>query len=207
MTVTSEIHQSVPDDLVGPREVATVTTTYLEMRARPSAPLAPPPPAVEIVRAVKPTVRFYRYLYDSVGLPWHWYDRRRMPAPELAAILADDRVEVHVLYREGVPAGYTELDRRGPRVTGPGGAAGTAAPAAEVELAYFGLVPEAIGHKLGPWLLAWSIHEAWRPADVARVWVHTCTLDHPAALRTYLAAGFTKYGEAVHRQTILAPSR
>ena len=188
----SDVHQSVPDDLPGPREVVTVTTTYLEMRARPSAALAPPPPGVQVVRAVRPSVRFYRYLYDAVGLPWHWYDRRRMAAAELAAILDDDRVEVHVVYRDGVPAGYTELDRRGP---------------GEVELAYFGLLPEAIGMKLGPWLLAWSIHEAWRPAGVARVWVHTCTLDHPAALRTYLGAGFTKYGEDVHRQTILAPAR
>jgi GNAT superfamily N-acetyltransferase len=183
------VHQSVPDDLPGPREVVEVVTTYLEMRARPSAPLAPPAPGVTVVRAVKPSVRFYRYLYDSVGAPWHWYDRRRMPAAELAAILDDDRVEVHVAYQGGVPAGYTELDRRA---------------SGEVELAYFGLVPEAIGHKLGPWLLAWSIHEAWRPTGVSRVWVHTCTLDHPAALRTYLAAGFTKYGDDRHRQTVLA---
>ncbi|HTJ44119.1 MAG TPA: GNAT family N-acetyltransferase [Kofleriaceae bacterium] len=188
MTAAPEVHDAVPAELTGPRRIVDVTTTYLEMRARPTAPLSPPPPGVQVVRAIAPTVRFYRYLYDSVGLPWAWYDRRRMDQAELAAILADERVEVHVVWKDGVPAGYTELDRR---------------VAGEVELAYFGLVPEAIGHKIGPWLLAWSIHEAWRRDGVTRVWVHTCTLDHPSALRTYLAAGFTKYGEDSHRQTVL----
>jgi hypothetical protein len=184
-----DLPDSVPADVPGPRKVVEVTTTYLEMRARPTTPLGPPPRAgVQVVRAVKPGARFYRYLYDAVGVPWHWYDRRRITAAELAAIVDDDRVHVHVLWRDGVPVGYAELDRR---------------TAGQVELAYFGLVPEAIGGKLGPWLLAWSIHEAWRPADVTRVWVHTCTLDHPAALRTYLEAGFTKYGEDRHRQTVL----
>jgi len=186
--MSDDIPDSVPADVPGRRVVVEVVTTYLEMHARPTAPLAPPPPSVQVIRARRPTTRFYRYLYDSVGSPWHWYDRRRMPAAELAAILTDDAVEVHVLHVDGVPFGYTELDRRTPD---------------QVELAYFGLLPEAIGQKLGPWLLAWSIHEAWRPDSVRRVWVHTCSLDHPAALRTYLAAGFTKYGEDRHTQTIL----
>ena len=183
-----DVADCVPADLPGPRAVVEVTTTYLEMHAPPATPLGPPPPGAQVVRAVRPSVRFYRYLYDAVGAPWHWYDRRRMPQDELAAILRDDRVEVHVLWKDGEPAGYAELDRR---------------TDAQVELAYFGIMPDAIGQKLGPWLLAWAIREAWRPAGVARVWVHTCTLDHPAALRTYLAAGFTSYGDGVHRQTIL----
>ncbi len=187
-----DVADAVPADLPGTREIVEVVTTYLEMHARPASPLAPPPAGVQVVHARRPSVRFYRYLYDGVGGPWHWYDRRRMPASELAAILDDDRVEVHVLWKDGVPAGYTELDRR---------------TAGQVELAYFGLLPEAIGGKLGPWLLAWSLHEAWRPEDVRRVWVHTCSLDHAAALRTYLAAGFTTYGEDRHRQTILVLAR
>jgi GNAT superfamily N-acetyltransferase len=188
--IDDDLPDAVPADVPGPRAIVEVVTTYLEMHARPTAPLAPPPEGVQVVRARRPTPRFYRYLYDGVGSPWHWYDRRRMPTAELAAILDDDAVEVHVLWKDGVPAGYTELDRRRP---------------GQVELAYFGLLPEAIGQRLGPWLLAWSLHEAWRPTDVRRVWVHTCTLDHPAALRTYLAAGFTTYGDERHRQTILAP--
>ena len=187
--IPGEIADAVPADLPGPRRVVEVVTHWLEMPARPAAlAVAAPPDGVQIVRAHRSSPRFYRYLYDGVGDPWHWYDRRRMSHDELAAILDDDRVEVHVLWDRGVPAGYAELDRRVP---------------GEVELAYFGLFPEAIGRKLGPWLLRWAIAEAWRPADVTRVWVHTCTLDHPAALAVYLAAGFAKRQETRHRQTIL----
>ncbi len=185
-----DVHDAVPADLAGPRAIVEVVTHYLEMRAAPPAAIAPRPD-VTVVRATHPSARFYRYLYDGVGGPWHWYDRRRLPAEELAAILADPGVEVHVLYRDGEPIGYAELDRRVAR---------------EVELAYFGLMPEAIGQKLGPWLLGWAIDTAWRAPTVDRVWVHTCSLDHRSALRAYLAAGFVAYGEARHRQTILAPA-
>jgi len=188
MMADPDVIDAVPADLPGPRQVVEVTTHCLEMRARPAAAVLPPPPGVAIVRAA-PSVRFYRYLYDAVGAPWHWYDRRRMPAAELAAILDDPGTEVHVLWERGVPVGYAELDRT---------------VAGEAQLAYFGLVPEAIGRGLGPWLLRWAIAEAWRPPEVARVWVHTCTLDHPRALDVYLAAGFAQYDEARHRQTILA---
>ena len=183
-----DVLDAVPRDVRGRRRVVEVVTQYLEMKARPTTPLAPPPPGVSVVRAIRPGARFYRYLYDAVGEPWQWWDRRRMSAAELAAIVDDDRVEVHVLWQEGVPAGYAELDRRNP---------------ASVELAYFGLVPEAIGQKLGPWFLQWAIHEAWRPAPVRRVWVHTCDLDHPSAVATYQGAGFTLYDEQRHKQTVL----
>jgi GNAT superfamily N-acetyltransferase len=178
---------AVPPELPGPRVVAEVTTHYLEMRAAPALEVGPPPPGCAVVRAA-PDYRFYRYLYDGVGGPWHWYARRVMPRAELTAILADPGVEVFVLWQDGVPAGYTELDRR---------------VAGEVELAYFGLFPEAVGRGLGPWLLRWSIAQAWSPG-VHRVWVHTCSLDHPSALSVYLKAGFAKTGESRHKQTILA---
>jgi GNAT superfamily N-acetyltransferase len=77
---------------------------------------------------------------------------------------------------EGVPAGYAELDGR---VEG------------EIELAYFGLVPDFIGQRLGPWLLDWAVRRAWIGAR--RVWVHTCTLDHPGALAMYERAGFVRF--------------
>ncbi len=179
---------SVPAELPGLRRAVEVVTHYLEMHAPPTRAVGEPPPGVGVVRAVRPSVRFYRFLYDGVGGPWHWYARRVMPPAELAALLADPGVEVSVLWQDGVPVGYTELDRRG---------------AAEVELAYFGLFPEQVGRGLGSWLLRWSIAEAWRGDAVRRVWVHTCSLDHASALPVYLAAGFAKYDESRHRQTIL----
>ena len=141
-----------------------VTVTYLEMTS-PDQRSAPPRWAepVTVERAERPTVSFYRYLYDTVGADWDWYERRRLSDEALAGIVHDDAVEVFVLYVRGVPAGYVELDRR---------------VDAEVEIAYFGLMPDYIGRGLGPALLGWALERAWsyRPR---RVWLHTCTLDHP----------------------------
>jgi GNAT superfamily N-acetyltransferase len=169
-----------PDPSAG-RSIETVVT-YLEMTAPPAQPPRPAPqPGLEIRRAQRPTVSFYRYLYAAVGEPWTWTVRRWLSDAELAAILGDQRVEVNVLWAGGVPAGYAELDRRAPP---------------DVELAYFGLMPEFIGRGLGAYLLDWAIHHAWR-ARPRRLWLHTCDLDHPRALEVYQRLGFRIY----HRRT------
>ena len=149
--------------------------THLEMTARPDRPFrSPPRDDMSLVRAERPTVSFYRYLYDTVGEDWLWHERRRLAAPALAAIVQHPAVEVFVLYVEGVPAGYAELDGRVP---------------GEIELSYLGIVPDFIGHKLGPYLLSFAIATAWS-YGTRRFWVHTCTLDHPRALAMYERAGF-----------------
>ena len=148
--------------------------TSLEMFAPPPGPPLPPPRAdLAVVHAVRPTVSFYRYLYDTIGAPWLWTDRRKLDDAELAAVLHDPAVQVSVLHLAGVPAGYAELDGR---------------VAGEVELAYLGILPELIGQKLGPYLLDWALRTAWARGP-RRVWVHTCTLDHPSALAMYERAG------------------
>ena len=164
------------------KRAVLVTVTYLEMTS-PDRRMAPPEWAepATVVRAERPTISFYRYLYDTVGADWDWFERRRLSDEALAAIIHDDAVEVFVLYVRGVPAGYVELDRR---VEG------------EVEIAYFGLVPDYIGRGLGPCLLGWGLDRAWsRGPD--RVWLHTCSLDHPKALSVYQRAGFEVYDREV----------
>jgi ribosomal protein S18 acetylase RimI-like enzyme len=139
--------------------------TYLEMRERPSGPPVPAPLGkLALMRAEGCTISFYRYLYETVGTPWLWYERRLWH-------------DIFVLYVGGVPAGYFELD---------------AAPPQETELRYFGLIPEFIGRRFGPFLLRAAIDRAWeRP--IARLWVHTRTFDHPTALGHYQRAGFVVY--------------
>lgn len=160
------------------------TVTYLEMFERPAAPHLPPPAGrLALIRAERCTVSFYRYLYETVGTPWVWFERREWDDPKLAAELAKETTEVFVLYLGGVPAGYFELDAAAPR---------------ETELRYFGLVPEFIGRRLGPFLLQAAIDRAWsRPLD--RFWVHTCTFDHPRALPLYQRAGFAVYARRMVR--------
>ncbi|MDZ7268752.1 MAG: GNAT family N-acetyltransferase [candidate division KSB1 bacterium] len=160
-----------------PKTLLPVTITYLEMLAPPARPAPPPRPEATIMHAQHPTVSFYRYLYNTVGAAWNWIDRRKLSDAALAAIIQHPQVEVHVLYVAGVPAGYAELDfRRLP----------------EVELAYFGLLPEFLGRGWGSYLLDASLRRAWQRQPV-RVWLHTCTLDHPQALAFYQKAGFVPF--------------
>jgi GNAT superfamily N-acetyltransferase len=162
----------------GAGRTITTVVTYLEMTTPPATPPRPAPrPGVEVRIARRPSVAFYRFLYAAVGEPWTWTVRRCLSDAELATILADPEVEVNVLWADGVPAGYAELDRRAPP---------------DVELAYFGLMPEFIGQGLGGYLLDWAIHHAWR-ARPRRFWLHTCDLDHPRALEVYRKLGFRIY--------------
>ena len=156
----------------------TDTVTYLEMFERPSPrPLPAPLGKLALIRADACTVSFYRYLYETVGTPWIWFERRSISDAALAAELAKPTTEVFVLYVDGSPAGYFELN---------------AADRRETELCYFGLVPQFIGRRLGPFLLNAAIEQAWsRP--IGRLWVHTCTFDHPRALPLYQRAGFVVY--------------
>jgi GNAT superfamily N-acetyltransferase len=129
-------------------------------------------------------VPYYRFLYNAVGKDYHWLSRRRVSDAELATIIQDPRNELHVLHVDGSPAGFAELDRREPD---------------EVELVQFGLMPEFIGQGLGKWFLQWIIDTVWR-YQPRRFWLHTCTLDHAAALPVYKKAGFVQFKqEAIRR--------
>jgi len=152
--------------------------TYLEMLGRPAVQRVPAPPdKLALMRAEDYTVSFYRYMYDIVGRPWLWFERRLVDDAALAALIAKPTIEIFVLYVRGVPAGFFELDTAAPR---------------ETKLCYFGLIPDFIGRRLGPYLLQAAIDQAWsRPLD--RFWLHTSTFDHPRALATYQRAGFVVY--------------
>ena len=157
--------------------MTTLITTYLQMFAPPTAAPRPLPANAAVGQAVRPTISFYRYLYNTVGEAYEWTDRRRMSDDKLASIIHDPKVEVHVLVVAGVPAGYVELDKR---------------LFPEIELAYFGLIPEFVGRGYGLPFLQWGIAKAWQ-AHPTRFWVHTCNLDHPNALSVYQKAGFEIY--------------
>ncbi len=159
--------------------VHDITVTYLEMRSDPHNHEPVPADHIALLRAVEPPVSFYRYLYDAVGRQYVWVDRKRMSDDNLKSVIHDPEVEVYVLYRDGWPAGYSELDfRKFP----------------EVELAYMGLMPEAVGRGLGKFLLTQSISIAWA-REPNRVIVQTCTLDHPGALPLYQRCGFVPYAQ------------
>ncbi|MDZ5648691.1 GNAT family N-acetyltransferase [Nitrospirillum sp. BR 11828] len=156
-----------------------VTITYLEMAEPPAGPAGTRPAGVDgPAHAVNCPPAYYRFLYDTVGEPWLWEYRRRMAPERLAEILADPAVEVHVVSIQGVPAGYIELD------------ADKLATDGTMDVAYFGLMPWAIGRGIGPWLLDWGVRRAWVKPGVRRLTVNTCTFDHPSALGLYRRVGF-----------------
>jgi GNAT superfamily N-acetyltransferase len=155
-----------------------MTVTFLEMNARP---VMPPPPAprgkVALLKADKPPVHFYRYLYDTIGADYYWVDRKKLTPEALARVIHDPLNQTFVLYTEGSPAGLAELDLR---------------KAGSANISYFGLMPEAIGRRLGTFFLYHTCMNAWA-LPIQRLTINTCTLDHPRALPLYQRLGFTAY--------------
>ena len=163
-------------------ELAAVVT-YLEMHSPPPRGEVPAP-SLSLRRIEQPSADEYRRLFRLVGEPWLWFSRLLMDDAALEAIILDANVDLYAVEdEEGRDAGMVELDFRGP---------------GECELAFIGLVPELSGKGHGRWLLAEAVSLAWREG-VRRVHVHTCSLDHPAALSAYQRAGFTPYKRAVER--------
>ena len=160
-----------------------VTTWYLEMRD--PAMLRPARmPAVEplIMQARAPLPMLSRFLYTAVGGHWFWRDRLGWSYARWMAWLDRPQLQTWVLYVDGTPAGYIELELQA------GG---------DVEIAYFGLMREFSGRGLGGHLLTRGIEQAWA-MGARRVWVHTCSLDGPAALANYEARGMRQY-QVEHR--------
>jgi GNAT superfamily N-acetyltransferase len=182
----------------GAEDYLSVTVTQLEMsRSAAPVPVRAPllPQTLTFRRIHEPTPSFYRYLYDTVGEPWLWYERRQVDDAALRAIIGDESIAVVVLYYGGVPAGFAEIDTR---IT-------ASKPHDATLLAYFGLVPDFIGRGLGRFFLNATIQLAWEAFPADRLVVRTCTLDHPAALPLYQKCGFLPTGQQTTR--ILDPRK
>ena len=164
---------------VAPGHVATVVT-HLEMRARP-APRAVPAHGLDLRATDAPDLDAYRALYARLGTPWLWQSRLAMDDAALAAILHDPAVEVFALTKDGRDEGLLELDFR---------------EAPEAELAFFGLTEALQGTRAARWMMEQALTRAFA-RGISRLWVHTCTLDHPRALAFYRRTGFAPYATEV----------
>lgn len=156
-----------------------VTVYYLEM-TRP-ADLRPKFSSrgdVRLEKVERPTVAFSRFLYDAVGRDWHWVRRQSWSPQQWLDLIGQPEFHTWVLYAAGAPAGYFELQQQA------GG---------NVEIVQLGLLGEFIGTGLGGHLVSAAAEQAWKTAGASRVWLHTCTRDHPHALANYQARGFRLY--------------
>ena len=160
-------------------KIAAVVT-HLEMTARPA--LRPDPAGAWSLRRVDaPGLDWFRDLYRRVGEEWLWFSRIRMPDAELAERLHAPQLEVYALVDDGLDEGFLELDFR---------------ESGQCEIGMFGVTAKLVGTGAGHWLMNRALDIAWsRPVE--RVWLHTCTFDHPAALAFYQRSGFRPFRRQV----------
>ncbi|WP_421724652.1 GNAT family N-acetyltransferase [Bauldia sp.] len=181
---TTEAMESIPLDLNGytglPAGKTANVATFLEM-TEPPASRPPLPEGLSVRHVIDPDLSWYRDLIREIGEAWLWSEIPMMPDDALRAILDNPNVEIHVIENGSDILGVAELDRRQP---------------GDVEIVMFGVVPAAIGDGVAHHLMSATLHAAFR-VDTHRVWLHTCTNDHPAALQFYRRAGFVPYKIAV----------
>jgi N-acetylglutamate synthase-like GNAT family acetyltransferase len=165
------------------------TRTYLELKTQAQFKAAFGAfPDITIARVPNPTPDLYRTCYRTVGEAFHWLDRWDWSDEEIARHLADPAIQLFVAQRtrngsDRTLAGWYELRR--------------VAEDDSVEVAYFGIVAAEFGRGFGKHLLSSAVRDAWALGP-KRVWLHTCTLDHPNALPNYLARGFTPYRQETY---------
>ena len=158
--------------------MTAVTTYYLEMKSSSALKEKKQSNGLQIHECEIKQFQFNKFLYQLVGENWQWIDRLSWSDEQWKTYAENDNLRLWVAYHKGSPAGYYELQQED------GG---------DVEIAYFGLAPKFIGQGFGGYLLSQAIKSAWNWQGTKRVWVHTCTLDHPSALGNYKARGLEVY--------------
>ncbi len=166
-------YSDVPDG-----KLAAVVT-HLEMTARPAGVGRDGPWVLR--REPAPGLDWYRELHRRVGQDWLWFSRQQLDDAALAAIVRSPLVEVYALAHERHDEGLLELDFRKP---------------GECEMVFFGVTEKLFGQGAGRWLMGEALERAWSH-PIKRLWLHTCTLDHPAALAFYQRAGFRPFRRQV----------
>jgi len=174
----------------GARLIIDDTTYHLEMiipqDLRPKLVVNP---GLSIEKAQVPSPEVNRYFYTAVGRDWHWEDRLSWSFLQWQEWVGRPELGTWIALISGNPAGYFELESQ---------------PQGDVEINSFGLLPDYTGQGLGGHLLTVAVKEAWE-IGAKRVWLHTCSLDHPSALPNYLARGFKVFQETTTPQEVLEP--
>lgn len=171
--------------------ITAVTTYYLEMLdPRDLRPKRSPRTDVGLTRIDPPMPELNRFFYTAAGAGWYWHDRLPWTYLQWHTYLNRPELQTWMLTVNGTPAGYFELEGQ---------------PDANVEIAYFGLLPAFVGKGLGGHLLTCAIERGFA-MNARRVWVHTCTLDHPQALANYIARGLTLYKQETRDEDLPAKS-
>ncbi len=155
-----------------------VTTYYLEMKSPFSLKEKTESNGLHVYECEIKQFQFNRFLYQFIGEAWAWKNKLSWSGEQWKAYVENDNLRTWVAHYKGSPAGYYELQQQ---------------DHSNVEIVYFGLALKFIGQGFGGYLLSHAIKAAWKWGNTKRVWVHTCTLDHPNALHNYTARGMEIY--------------
>lgn len=159
-----------------PGHLANVVTC-LEMFAKPDLRPAHATEGLSLARLEARDTERFRRLFRAIGRDIMWFSRLIIAEEALAAIIGHPQVHCHALVRNGEDIGLLELDFR---VDG------------QCELSFFGVVPGAVGSGVGRYLMNEALTRGWAQ-PITRMWVHTCSFDHPNALAFYQRSGFRPY--------------
>ncbi len=157
-------------------------TYYLEMNSKSALNTKAAPHDITVKELEVKNFQFNKSLYQLVGERWKWKDKSALNDKAWRLYAEADNLRTWVAHVNDDIAGYYELQSQ---------------DNGNVEIVYFGLSPNFIGMGYGGYLLTHAIQSAWAIKGTERVWVHTCSLDHPNALNNYKSRGFKVY-DVVH---------
>ncbi len=151
------------------------TVIYLEMLGGEALQPAAEVEGLELRRVAPADANLNRRYYQEVGADWNWVERLCWSELDWQAHVEREELSTWLALHEGEEVGYVELEQQ---------------PQGQVQISYFGLLPQACGKGYGGAMLSRIVELAWQMPGTRRVWVHTCTDDHPAALTNYQKRGF-----------------
>ena len=131
-----------------------------------------------LVKKIKPDFQLNKFFYKQVGKKHRWIDRLSWSDEKWINYISNKNLETYIIYESEELVGFFEL-LHNPELQ-------------ETEISYFGLLEEYIGKGIGGYALSEAIRKSFEK-NIRRVWLHTCTLDHPNALKNYIARGMTVF--------------
>ena len=131
-----------------------------------------------LIKKIKPDFQLNKFFYKQVGKKHRWIDRLSWTDEKWINFISNRNLETYVISESDDLIGFFEL-LHNPDLN-------------ETEISYFGLLEEYIGKGIGGYALSEAIKKSFEK-NIKRVWLHTCTLDHPNALKNYIARGMTVF--------------
>ncbi len=155
-----------------------VERNFLEIRDVKNLKINPTKKIKFLVKKINPDFQLNKFFYKQVGKKHRWLDRLNWSDEKWINYISNKNLDTYIISDSENLVGFFEL-LNNPRLS-------------ETEISYFGLLEEYIGRGIGGYALSVAIRKSFEK-DIKRVWLHTCTLDHPNALKNYIARGMTVF--------------